>query len=313
MGTMKAIRIHRFGGPEILELEDVPVPEPGESELLIHIHAASVNPVDYKIRRGGYPMVPPQMLPLTLGRDLSGTVERNGPGMNAFRQGDAVYAMIGGIDRGSHAEYVILKRGEAVPKPSRLSHIEAASVPLATLTAWQGLFDHGKLQAGQTALIHGGSGGVGHFAVQFAKMKGATVLTTVSRANLDFVRELGADRAIDYQSQRFEQIAQGVDLVLDLVAGETRERSWSVLKPGGILVSALGEPSQEKATQFGVRGVGYRARPDADQLTEIGRLIDDGKVRPVVSAVYPLAEVRQAHERLEHGHVRGKIVLNVMD
>jgi NADPH:quinone reductase-like Zn-dependent oxidoreductase len=139
------------------------------------------------------------------------------------------------------------------------------------------------------------------------------VLTTVSRANLDFVRELGADRAIDYQSQRFEQIAQGVDLVLDLVAGETRELSWSVLKPGGILVSVLGEPSQEMAMQFGVRGVGYRAHPDADQLTEIGRLIDDGKVRPVVSAVYPLAEVRQAHERLEHGHVRGKIVLNVMD
>jgi NADPH:quinone reductase-like Zn-dependent oxidoreductase len=310
---MKAIRIHSFGGPEVLELDDVPIPQPGDDELLMRVHAASVNPVDYKIRRGTVPWVSREMLPMTLGRDLSGTVESAGAGVDAFSDGDALYAMLGSIDRGSYAEYVVVKPNEAAPKPARLSHIEAAAVPLAALTAWQGLFDHGHLEAGQTVLIHGGSGGVGHFAIQFAKMKGATVLTTVSGQNRDFVTELGVDRAIDYQSQRFEEIARDVDLVLDLVGGETQERSWSVLKPGGMLVSALGEPSSEKAVQHRARGVGYRAQANAGQLAEIGRLIDQGKVHPVVMATYPLAEAREAHERLERGHVRGKIVLVVTE
>ena len=226
---------------------------------------------------------------------------------------DALYAMLGSIDRGSYAEYMLVKPNEAAPKPARLSHMEAAAAPLAALTAWQGLFDHGHLETGQTVLIHGGSGGVGHFAIQFAKIKGATVLTTVSGQNLHFVTELGVDRAIDYQSQRFEEIARDVDLVLDLVAGETQERSWSVLRPGGVLVSALGEPSRERAMQHKARAVGYRAQPNAGQLAEIGRLIDQRKIRPVVMATYPLAEVRQAHERLERGHVRGKIVLVVAE
>ena len=310
---MKAIRIHRFGGPEVLELDDVPIPQPGEDELLVRTRAASVNPVDYKIRHGTVPWVSREMLPITLGRDLSGTVESTGAGVDAFGEGEAVYAMLGSIDRGSYAEYVLVRPNEAAPKPARLSHIEAAAVPLAALTAWQGLFDHGHLEAGQTALVHGGSGGVGHFAIQFAKVKGATVLTTVSGQNLGFARELGADRAIDYESQRFEEIARDVDLVLDLVGGETQERSWSVLKPGALLVSALGEPSKEKAMQHGAHGLGYRAQSNAGQLAEIGRLIDQGKVRPVVMASYPLAEARQAHERLERGHVRGKIVLVVAE
>ena len=310
---MKAIRIHGFGGPEVLEMDDVPIPQPGEDELLVRIRAASVNPVDYKIRRGTVPWVNREMLPITLGRDLSGTVESAGAGIDLFDDGDAVYAMLGGIDRGSYAEYVLVRPDEAAPKPKRLSHIEAAAVPLAALTAWQGLFDHGHLEAGQTVLIHGGSGGVGHFAIQFAKVIGATAFTTVSAQNLDFVRELGADRAIDYQSQRFEEIARDVDLVLDLVGGETQERSWSVLKPGGILVSALGEPSRETAMQHRAHGVGYRARANGGQLAEIGRLIDQGKVRPVIMATYPLAEADHAHERLERGHVRGKIVLVVTE
>ena len=310
---MKAIRIHAFGGPEVLQLDDIAIPQPAEGELLVRIHAASVNPVDYKIRRGTVPWVSREMLPMTLGRDLSGTVESAGAEVDAFSDGDALYAMLGSIDRGSYAEYVLVKPNEAAPKPARLSHIEAAAVPLAALTAWQGLFDHGHLETGQTVLIHGGSGGVGHFAIQFAKIKGATVLTTVSGQNLHFVTELGVDRAIDYQSQRFEEIARDVDLVLDLVAGETQERSWSVLRPGGVLVSALGEPSRERAMQHKARAVGYRAQPNAGQLAEIGRLIDQGKVRPVVMATYPLAEVRQAHERLERGHVRGKIVLVVAE
>jgi NADPH:quinone reductase-like Zn-dependent oxidoreductase len=311
MTTMKAIRIHRFGDPEVLELDEVPVPRAGEDELLVRIHAASVNPIDYKIRRGAVPWVTPTMLPLTLGRDCSGTIDEIGPGINTFRPGESVYALLGGLDRGSYAEYVILKPGEAAPRPMRLSHVEAAAVPLAALTAWQGLFDHGQLHAGQTVLIHGGSGGVGHFAIQFAKVRGATVLTTVSGHNVDFVRELGADRTINYQSERFEEIAKDVDLVLDLVAGDTRERSWPVLKRGGMLVSALGEPQQDKARLVGVRGIGFRAQANAVQLAEIGRLIDEGRVRVVVSEVHPLAEARQAQYRLETGHVRGKIVLEI--
>jgi NADPH:quinone reductase-like Zn-dependent oxidoreductase len=310
---MKAIRIHGFGGREVLELDDLPIPQPGEDDLLVRIHAASVNPVEYKIRRGTVPWVSREMLPLPLGRDLSGTVESVGAQVAAFGEGEAVYAMLGDIDRGSYAEYVLVRPNEAAPKPARLSHIEAAAVPLAALTAWQGLFDHGHLEAEQTVLIHGGSGGVGHFAIQFAKVRGAIVLTTVSAQNLEFVGELGADRAIDYQSQRFEEIARDVDLVLDLVGGETQERSWSVLKPGGILVSALGEPSRQKAMQRGVHAVGYRAQANGGQLAEIGRLIDQGKVRPVVMATYPLAEARRAHEQLERGHVRGKIVLVVTE
>jgi NADPH:quinone reductase-like Zn-dependent oxidoreductase len=180
--------------PEVLELDDVPIPQPGEDELLVRTRAASVNPVDYKIRHGTVPWVSREMLPITLGRDLSGTVESAGAGVDAFAEGEAVYAMLGSIDRGSYAEYVLVRPNEAAPKPARLSHIEAAAVPLAALTAWQGLFDHGHLEAGQTALVHGGSGGVGHFAIQFAKVKGATVLTTVSGQNLGFARELGADR-----------------------------------------------------------------------------------------------------------------------
>ena len=289
---MKAIRIHRFGGPEVLELDDVPIPQPGEDELLVRTRAASVNPVDYKIRHGTVPWVSREMLPIHARPDLSGTVESAGAGVDAFGEGEAVYAMLGSIDRGSYAEYVLVRPNEAAPKPARLSHIEAAAVPLAALTAWQGLFDHGHLEAGQTALVHGGLGGVGHFAIQFAKVKGATVLTTVSGQNLGFARELGADRAVDYESQRFEEIARDVDLVLDLVGGETQERSWSVLKPGALLVSALGEPSKEKAMQHGAHGLGYRAQSNSGQLAEIGRLIDQGKVRPVVMASYPLAEAR---------------------
>jgi NADPH:quinone reductase-like Zn-dependent oxidoreductase len=230
-----------------------------------------------------------------------------------YAKGDAVYALLGGIDRGSYAEYAIVKPNEAAAKPASLSHVEAAAVPLAALTAWQGLFDHGQLQAGQTVLIHGGSGGVGHFAIQFAKVKGATVFTIVSRQNIDFISELGVDQAIDYQTQRFDEVVHDVDIVLDLVGGETRDRSWSVLKPGGILVSALGEPSPGKAAQHGRRGIGFRARADGSQLAEIGRLIDEGKVRPFVSATYALAEARQAQERLEQGHMRGKIVLVVAE
>jgi NADPH:quinone reductase-like Zn-dependent oxidoreductase len=245
-----------------------------------------------------------------LGRDVSGVVEAAGP--PGFAPGIALHAMLG-IDRGSYAEYVLVRPEEAAPKPRTLDHVPAAGVPLAGLTAWQGLFDHGGLRAGQRVLIHGGAGGVGHFAVQFAKAKGATVFATASGDHVARVRELGADTVIDYRTQRFEAIAKDIDVVLDLVAGEVQERSWAVLKPGGIIVSALAPPSPEKAAAHRARGVHFRAHPDARQLSEIDALIEAGQVTVIVQATFALAEVAKAHQLSEQGHTLGKIVLRVAE
>jgi NADPH:quinone reductase-like Zn-dependent oxidoreductase len=310
MDTNRAVRIHRFGGAEMLEVENLPMPQPQDDEVVVRVHAASVNPVDYKIRSGGYPLVKQEQLPIVLGRDLSGTVALCGTRAHTLKRGDPIYAMIG-QDRGAYAEFVLVKAVEMAAKPDRLSHVEAAAVPLAGLTAWQGLFDHGGLQAGQRVLIHGGAGGVGHFAVQFAKARGAHVITTVSRDDLDFARSLGADDVIDYKAQRFEDVARDIDVVYDLIGGETQDRSWSVLKPGGIIVSTLSQPSEEKARAHQARGMRYMAQPNGAQLREIGRLIEDGKVRPVVTQTFPLLQVRAAQEALERGKLRGKVVLDV--
>ncbi len=311
MTTMKAVRIHRFGGPEVLTLDDVPWPQPKDDEVLVRVHAVSVNPVDYKIRGGSY-SVKEDQLPYTLGRDLSGTVELLGTRAHTLKAGDPIFAFIG-MDRGTYAEYVVVKAMEMAAKPDSLDHVQAAAVPLAGLTAWQGLFDQGRLQAGQRVLIHGAAGGVGHLAVQFAKAKGAIVLTTASGSDLDFVRELGADEVIDYKAERFEDRVSDVDLVFDLISGDTQDRSWGVLKEGGMLVSTLGQPPAERTAQHNVQAAGYRAQPNPAQLSEIGRLIDDGQVRVVVDRIFPLTEAGAAQDYLEQEHVRGKVVLRVSD
>ncbi|MEZ2409072.1 NADP-dependent oxidoreductase [Bosea sp. RCC_152_1] len=310
MASMKAVRIHDFGGPEVLSVEDAPFPQAFDDEVVLKVHASSINPIDYKIRSGQHGGGKDQ-LPITLGRDVSGTVELCGTRAHTLAKGDPIYAMLG-RDRGGHSEYVVVKAVEMAAKPREVDHLHAAAVPLAGLTAWQGLFDHGGLAAGQRVLIHGGAGGVGHFAIQFAKAKGAFVATTVSGEDIDFARTLGADQVVDYKKQRFEDEVAEVDLVLDLIAGETQDRSWAVVKPGGIIVSTLAESSPEKARQRGARGTRYMARPNAAQLAEIGRLIDNGKVRPYVDAVFPLKDVAAAEARLENEHVRGKIVLEVV-
>jgi NADPH:quinone reductase-like Zn-dependent oxidoreductase len=305
---MKAVRIHEFGGPEVLRVETQPRPEPAPGEVLIRVEAASVNPVDYKMRNGGY--VPQSALPLTLGRDVAGIVEA-GPGeTGGFKDGDAVYAMLA-RDRGGYVEFVAVKAADCARKPERLDFIQAAAVPLAALTAWQGLFDYGHLTAGQRVLIHGASGGVGHFAVQFAKARGATVFATCSGEDVAFVRGLGADEAIDYRAERFEDRARDIDLVYDLVAGETQDRSWAVLKDGGAMVSTLKEPDAAKAAEKHARAAHYMAQPNGGQLAEIARLIDDGKVVPTIAAVFPLEDAAKAEKQLEDEHVRGKIVLEV--
>jgi NADPH:quinone reductase-like Zn-dependent oxidoreductase len=310
MTKMKAVCIHSFGGPEVLKLESVDVPQPKEDEVLVKVHAASVNPVDYKIRAGQYPPVKQQQLPKVLGRDVSGTVERCGRAVSDFHEGDAVYAMLD-VGSGGYAEYVTIKANLCSPKPKHLDYSEAAAVPLAGLAAWQGLFDEGNLHAGQRVLIHGGAGGVGHLAIQFAKAKGAVVATTVSSQDMEFARSLGADEVVDYKSERFEDKVHDVDLVFDLVAGDTQERSWAVLKDGGTMVSTLAKPSENRAREHSARAAHYVAHPDAAELTEIGRLIDEGKVRPHVQATYPLDHAAEAQQRVEREHAQGKVVLEV--
>jgi NADPH:quinone reductase-like Zn-dependent oxidoreductase len=308
METMKAVRIHSFGGPQALKLEELPRPQPAEDEILVQVKATSVNPIDYKVRSGQY--AKPEQLPITPGRDVAGTVALCGTQVSDWHPGDDVFALLP-PGRGAYAEYVTIKASQSVAKPRQLDYEHAAAVPLAALTAWQGLFDHGQLKAGQRVLIHGAAGGVGHFAVQLAKVVGAEVFATASSSDVQFLQQLGADHVIDYRSERFEAAVADVDLVLDLIGGETQERSWAVLKEGGTLVSTLDEPSQEKAREHNARGTSFLTQPNAAELAQIARLIDEGKVRPLVEKCYPLEEAATAQEQLERKHARGKTVIQV--
>jgi NADPH:quinone reductase-like Zn-dependent oxidoreductase len=310
MTLMHAMRIHEFGGPEILRLETLPVPVPQDDEILVRIAAASVNPVDYKTREGKFPPVTKDNLPITLGRDLAGTVESFGSAVQGAAKGDAVFALLG-RDRGAYAQFVTVKPGEFAAQPKNLEPVQAAAVPLAALTAWQGMFVHGGLRSGQRVLIHGGAGGVGHLAIQLAKAKGAFVVTTASKDDLDFVREIGADQAIDYKNQKFEDEVKDIDLVYDLIGGDTQTRSFAVLKNGGALVSTLKEPDKARAKEKNLHTAHYMAEPNAAQLAEIGGLIASGKVKPSIQATFPLEDAGKAQSLLEGSHVRGKVVLTV--
>lgn len=310
---MKArkVRIHGFGGPEVLRIDEVELSMPDALQVLVSVRAGSVNPVDVKIRNGQYPAVKEDRLPYTLGRDVSGIVETCGAQATRFEIGDEVLGMVS-ICGGGYAEKAVLDQDALARKPGSIDHLHAGAIPLAGLTAWQGLFRRGQLKRGQSVLIHGGSGGVGHFAVQFAKAKGARVLTTVSTDNVEFARGLGADVVIDYKTERFEDQAQDLDMVLDLIGGETRERSWGLLKRGGVLVSTLTEPSQEKAKEHGVRASRYTVEADGIELAEIVKLVAVGKVKAHVQKTFRLEEAAQAMRIVEHGGAAGKVVLSMV-
>jgi NADPH:quinone reductase-like Zn-dependent oxidoreductase len=311
MENMKAVRIHNYGGPEVLKFEDAPRPQPGNGEVLVRIHAAAVNPVDWKIRTGRYKDRLQYPLPFIPGWDFSGVVEATGPGVTRLKKGDEVYARPDIARNGAYAEYIVAKESEVALKPKSVDHVKAAAIPLAALTAWQALFDTAGLKSGQKVLIHGASGGVGSFAAQLAKWKGAHVIGTASGRNQSFLRELGVDEPIDYEKTRFEDVVHDVDVVLDTIGGDTQNRSWKVLKKGGILVSIVSPPSAEEAAKHGVRSGYVFVQPNATQLAEIAKLVDSGKLKPVVETVLPLAEARRAHEQSETDHTRGKIVLKV--
>ena len=250
MESMKAVRIHNYGGPEVLKFEDAPAPQPGPGEVLVRIHAAAVNPVDWKVRAGRLKERIQYPLPLIPGWDFSGVVEATGPGVTRLKKGDEVYARPDIARNGAYAEYIVAKESEVAFKPKSVDHVQAAAIPLAALTAWQALFDTAGLKAGQKVLIHGAAGGVGSFAVQLAKRKGAHVIGTASGRNQSFLRELGVDEAIDYEKTGFEDVVHDVDVVLDTIGGDTQNRSWKVLKKGGILVSIISPPSAEEAANM---------------------------------------------------------------
>jgi NADPH:quinone reductase-like Zn-dependent oxidoreductase len=313
MATMRAVMFDSYGSPQVLTLKEVPSPQTAAGEVLVRVHAAGVNPLDWKVRAGHVKAWLQHRLPLIPGWDVSGVVEAVGSGVRAFKVGDAVYGMLAFTHNGAYAEYVATGTRNLAPKPGSIDHVHAAAVPLAALTAWQALFNVARLTLGQTVLIHGAAGGVGHFAVQFAKWKGARVIGTASSGNEGFLRELGADEVIDYRTRPFEEVVHDVDVVFDPIGGDTQERSWKVLKKGGVLVATLGISSPEAATEYGVRGEGVMVGPDNAQLTQIATLIDAENVKPAVSAVLPLAEAARAHELSQTGHVRGKIVLKVKD
>jgi NADPH:quinone reductase-like Zn-dependent oxidoreductase len=308
MAKIRKMRIHRFGGKDVLQADDVEPSLPDAGQLLIAMIAAGVNPVDFKIRSGKYPAVKDDRLPYTLGREVSGVVEKCGAQATKFKVGDEILGMVG-IYGGGYSEKVVVDEAAIAAKPSSLDYVHAAAIPLAGQTAWQGLFRHGQLEAGQSVLIHGGSGGVGHFAIQFAKAKGARVLTTVSTDNVEFARSLGADVVIDYKTQRFEDEASDLNMVFDLIDGETRERSWPLLKKNGVLVSTLTDPSQEKAREMRVRAMRYTVEADGAELAEIVKLVTAGKVNPHVGKTFTLDAAAEALAVVEDGHAVGKVVL----
>jgi NADPH:quinone reductase-like Zn-dependent oxidoreductase len=313
MKTMKAVRFHSYGGPEVLEMEEIPRPQPDAKEVLIQVRAAGVNPLDWKVRAGHVKDWLKHRLPLIPGWDVSGVVAAIGHGHTDFRVGDEVFALLDFMRDGAYAEYALAEKRNLAPKPKHVDYIKAGATPLASLTAWQALFDVADLVSGQTVLIHGAAGGVGHFAVQFAKWKGAEVIGTASANNERFLLDLGADKVIDYRATNFEEVVHDVDVVFDTIGGDVQRRSWRVLKKGGILVATLGVTSEEEARRLGVRGEGVMVHPDEAQLAHIGHQIDIGELKPAVSEVLPLAEAAKAHELSQTGHVRGKIVLHVSE
>jgi NADPH:quinone reductase-like Zn-dependent oxidoreductase len=307
---IRKVRIHRFGGPDVLQIDEVEPSLPDALQVLVNVKAASINPVDFKIRNGGYPAVKEDRLPYALGRDVSGFIEKCGAQATQFKIGDAVMGMVG-ITGGGYAEKAVLDQQSLARKPVMIDHVHAAAIPLAGTTAWQGLFRYGQLKGGQSVLVHGGSGGVGHFAIQFAKAKGARVLTTVSTEHIEFARGLGADVVIDHKTERFEERAKDVDMVFDLIDGETRERSWKILKRDGVLVTTLTEPSQQAASRHGVRALRFTVEACGHELTEIADLVTAGKVKPHVQKIFRLDEASQAMASVENGGMAGKIVLSL--
>jgi len=308
---MKAVRMHTRAGPEALVYEDAPTPEIGPGEVLVRVRAAGVTPTEFTWNSTFTTEDKKSRLPIIPAFEVAGTVGRVGSQASNLAVGDAVYGLLDFWRNGAAAEYVAARASDLAPKPNSLSFTYAAAVPLSGLTAWQSLFDYANLMEGETVLVHGAGGGVGTFAVQLAHWRGAHVFATCSKEKADLATSLGADRVIDYSSVRFQDELHGLDVVLDTVGGEVLENSWGVLRPGGSLVTIVGDAPEDTASKYGVRGFSILVKPNRKELVEIAGLIDTGELRPVVDAVFPLSHAREAYERGLRGHNRGKLVLKV--
>jgi len=332
---MRALAIRRYGAP--MQMMELPRPEPGPGELLVRVRAAGVNPIDYKIRDGAVKVLLPFSFPLVLGTDLAGDVEAIGPGVTRFKRGDAVYARLDNDRIGAFAEYAVVRESAAARKPARLDYTEAASLPLVGLTAWQALIELAQLRAGQKVLIHAGSGGVGTVAIQLAKHLGARVTTTAGARNHALVKSLGADVAIDYQTSRFEAVAEDQDVVLDTQGGDTLLRSFAAVKPGGVVVTIGGRPDGKFARAWGLslplvwilgflnrrvdrlarkRRVRFEylfMRASGEQLERLGALVEQGAIKPVLDRILPFEAAAEAIAYVESGRAVGKAVIRVAD
>lgn len=304
---MKAVRVHKYGGPEVMGVDEIERPKPQSQEVLIRIVFAPCLPVDYKIRNGWLQGVFPKTLPYIAGAFMSGIVEEVGAQVTDMYKGDRVFGQV----NGSYAEYCVARAEDLVRMPDTLSFEDAATIKGGAESAWKALFTEGDLHKGQTVLIHGAAGGVGQFAVQLAKWRGARVIGTASEANVDFVKSLGADQVINYQTERFEDVVKEVDLVVDLVGGDTEERSWVVLKQGGIFVSLTGVPSQEKAAAKGITAKFNSKIPSKQDTKAIAQLIADGTIQAEIDSIYSLEEAKEALRKSEARHGRGRLLIRV--
>lgn len=308
---MKAVRFHDYGGPEVLVIEQVPKPQPGPGQVLVRVHAASVNPIDWKLRDGVLKAMMPVRFPATAGQDLAGVVESVGEGATGLRPGDAVFAMMATDATGAYAEYALLDQSAVAFKPKTLDFVQAAAIPMGALTAWQGIVEAGGLKAGDHLFVHAAAGNVGGMAVQIAHALGAHVTAAASAESRPLVESYGAKRFVDYRAERFEDAVHDQDIVFDTLAGEMQARSWGLLKQGGILVSTLGIADPDQAKARGLRAVGIGCMPNGAQLSRVAEMVDAGQVRSNVGTVLTLDEAAKAQELNRSGSVKGKLVLMV--
>jgi NADPH:quinone reductase-like Zn-dependent oxidoreductase len=311
--TMKAVVLNEYGGPEVLKYQDAPRPEPKDDDILVRVIAAAVNPVDSYVRQGMFAKRGLDNRPAIIGYDIAGVVEKTGANAKKFKAGDKVYSYLSVMRGGGYAEFAIAKESETAIKPTNINFVEAAAVPLAATTAWQALVDTAKIDKRQTVLIHGGSGGVGSFAIPIAKARGAKVIATASTAHQDLLKQLGVDQAIDYTKTKFEDVAKDVDVVLNCVRADALGRSYGIVKKGGIIVSITDEPDQTECAKHAIRGSRLGAHPDSKVLEELTKLIEARKMTPIVSQTFPVADASKAHQQIETHHTLGKIVLKVAD
>ena len=304
---MKSIRIHSYGDSGEMKVEDSVRPRPNDEEVLVRIRAAGVNPVDWKIRAGQMRQFIPKSFPFTLGQDLAGEIAETGKNATEFKAGDEVF----GFGSGSYAEYAVARQNEIALKPRSVDFTTAAAIPTACLTAYQALVDVAEVAKGQSVLIHGAAGGVGSFAVQIARWKGARVVATAAAEDASYLKGLGVEQVIDYQSERFEDRAGNPDIVIDLIGGDTLNRSYSIVKKGGIIVSTVGQADQGKAAKTGARAVNIVMKRSSEELAEIAKLVDQGIVKPRMDKVLPIDEARRAHDLNQTGKTHGKVVLRV--